>query len=229
MKKNTTTRKGGTKKPLPPEAGTQTTKQAEAEGPGPQPGSPPAPKIHYRTGLNVDHHLFKGTVAQCLKADKFGPIKIKPTEHVHYFHTVTSTGAKQEYTAPIAGHVHKVEWGVDEHGNMVAKCGPALKPVKRMVNGIPRTRYEQIRVRNYDGQEGDPEFLNDNHTHQMVYMGSDKLTKNKTDEIRKSNREEIGELRSDAVIVHQDITRLSDSNAFAMEAANPSTRPKSNE
>lgn len=154
-----------------------------------------APKIQYRENIEVDHHLFKSTLANCLKGDKYGPLKIKSIEHVHFFHTVNSNGQPQQYTSPVAGHVHQIKWGVDSEGNLVAECGPALRKVTRVgKNGVTRSNYEPVKVTNYDAVDGEPDIIPDDHKHKMVYMGSDRLSKAKIDSIKRSNREEIGQI-----------------------------------
>lgn len=179
------------------------------------------PKVVLRQGMELLHHLFKGTVAVCLKADKWGPLKIKSIEHTHYFHTVTSNGAKQDYTPQVAGHVHKIEWGTDPEGNLVARCGPPLKRIETFVNGMKRSKYIPIKVKNYDAVDDQPEWLNDSHTHQMIYMGSDKLTKASMDAIRRENQESIGQLKEGMVKVHSQ-PQLDE--GFSMQDADPSTR-----
>jgi len=185
------------------------------------------PKVSYREALEVDHHLFKSTLANCLKGDKFGPVKVKSIEHVHFFHTVNSNGQPQKYTSPVAGHVHEIEWGVDNEGNLVAKCGPPVKKVVRPgKNGIPRSSYEPIRVTNYDAVDGEPDVIPDNHQHKMVYLGSDRLSRAKVDSIKKANREEIGTIDMSNVKTFSDPKQA---EGFQMSAVSPKSRQEARE
>ncbi len=151
--------------------------------------APVAPKILYRDQMQVDHHLFKGLVAKAKRSDKWGPIKIKEIEHVHFFHSVSSNGTVQEFSNSVCGHVHRWSWEVDAQGNLVAKCGPALKKVVRPgQGGVSKVSYEAIKVR--DADTGD--LYTDNHSHPMQYLGSDPISKAKVQQIQKSNSETIG-------------------------------------
>jgi hypothetical protein len=172
---------------------------------------PVKPKIMYRDEIQVDHHLFKGAVAKCLRSDKWGPIKIKQIEHVHFFHTVNSNGTPQKYSNQVAGHLHEWSHGVDEEGNLVAKCGPPLKKVVRPgPNGINKISYDKIQVKDVDTGE----FYQDNHVHEMQYLGSDKINQAKVQAIQRSNAAQIGGPGN--IKVHQEPPKV---DGFAMSDA----------
>lgn len=164
--------------------------------------TPVQPKIVYRDQIESDHHLFKGKIAKCLKSDKFGPIKLKQVEHVHFFHTINSDGTEQKQTAAVAGHIHEVDWNIDEDGNLVAKCGPPLRKIVRPgPGGAPRATWERIKVKNHD----DNTWLEDNHTHEMTYMGSEKMSHQKVQAIQENNAKKLGSMiRPGDVRVHAD-------------------------
>lgn len=148
------------------------------------------PKIVYRDQVEADHHLFKAKVAKCLKSDKYGPVKLKSVEHVHFFHTINSDGSEQHQTPAIAGHVHEVTWRIDEEGNLVAKCGPPLKKViKAGRGGLAKVTWERIRVKDEDNN-----ILEDNHQHEMEYMGSEKISQSKIQQIQQANSAKLGQM-----------------------------------
>lgn len=182
--------------------------------------APPVPRVIYREAVDADHHLFVGSVESCLKADKWSPVPVYKVPHIHHFHTINSNGAKQTHTSPIANHVHAVEWGVDDQGNLVAKCGPPLKKVQRFRNGVSRTVFERIKVKNYSAKDDEPEFIDDNHTHTMTYAGSNKISQGMVQKIRQENMAVIG--TPGGVVVHDEVVQAPE--GFSAIDADPGTR-----
>ena len=115
----------------------------------------------YKGEIDVDHDLFKLEVASMKKnvsIDTNSPLYIG-VEHCHFFHSFDSSGKKQATSSPIAGHSHKVTTKVDEKGNLVAVCGPAIR------------------------KAGSSETVVDDHWHEVTYLRSERLT------VRKVNAE----------------------------------------
>ena len=150
------------------------------------------PKTKYRNQMETESHLFKAELARCLKVDKWGAEKVKRVEHVHFFHSHNSQGKEMTQTAAVGGHIHEVSYGVDSDGNWVAKCGPPLRKVTRLVAGVPRVKYEKITYKNPDYTGDNDEILVDDHTHEMTYRGSEKLSTARVQEIQRENYAAVG-------------------------------------
>lgn len=108
----------------------------------------------YKGSIEVDHDLFKlevATMKKNISIDDDRPI-YTGVEHCHFYHSYDSSGKKQYYSNPIAGHCHKVTVQTDKDGNLVAVCGPAIKRV------------------------GNKEIaLKDDHNHDMTYLRSERV------------------------------------------------------
>jgi hypothetical protein len=120
----------------------------------------------YKNQIEFDHDLYKLEVSHFLKntaIDGQRPEYVK-AEHVHFFHTVNSSGKTQIYSTPVGGHFHKMKV-IHEKGKaprVVCDSGP-LKFVT--------TKNE------YGERKKITEALNkaDTHTHDVIYLKSDKL------------------------------------------------------
>jgi len=106
----------------------------------------------YNKDLEFDSDLFKLEVTNMLK--NIGAEDKKPlltnVEHCHFYRTYDSNGKKQTKCSSIGGHHHEITVSVDSKGNLVAECSPAVG-----------TKF------------------NDNHTHKVTYLKSDRLQKRK--------------------------------------------------
>lgn len=133
------------------------------------------PKIRIRNQQVIVHHLFKTMISKFLKDLSFGSenMRIDQIEHVHHYHSVNSMGHAQKYTTMVGGHFHEVHWNVDPAtGDIVAKCGPALKKV---VKNTPRGTKTSVEPLKFYNKEHDQHFVDD-HTHEITYVGSDELS-----------------------------------------------------
>lgn len=120
-----------------------------------------AVKRVYKGDQEVDHDLFKLKLASAKKnvswTDK---PRYEMVPHQHFFHTYDSSGKKQAYCSPVAGHTHKVE--VEEvDGEFKLVVGPAIKKSRSKTAPIPH----------------------DDHTHDVEYVLSEKLT------VREANKD----------------------------------------
>lgn len=139
------------------------------------------------------HHLMKAELAKFKKnrSWKKDQPEIIDVEHVHFFHTINSTGKAQKFTAAVGGHFHEVEWSIDSRtGEPVAKCGP---PLKRVAVPGPDglVEYENRPIEWYDkvgkmGKRGTT--IVDNHTHPMSYLGSDEISADQIRATQTANR-----------------------------------------
>lgn len=157
------------------------------------------PKVVMREHVQVQHHLFKSDVSKMLKNVSFipGSPSIQQVEHVHFFHSINSGGAKQKYTSEIGGHFHEIKWGLDADGYpTILECGPALKKIsKRGRNGLPVSQIVQIKYPNENKEnDKDPDVYVDNHVHNFNYLGTDHISTGKITEIQKSNAAALREM-----------------------------------
>ena len=145
-----------------------------------------APKVIDRSKRKVLHHLFKAELAKFKKNLSFKPgsPNIQQIEHVHYFHSVDSVGLDQQFTNHVGGHCHKITWSVNETGELVASCGPAVRKRRKITRSGMQTVYEPvffednfIDANSYSEDIDKPKATKvvDEHRHAMTYLGSDEV------------------------------------------------------
>lgn len=142
--------------------------------------------IRIRSQQTIFHHVWKAAQSFFLKDLSFGQeeLKLDKIEHVHHFHNVNSMGHAQKYTTMIGGHFHEVTWNLDpKTGEPVAKCGPALKKITRNTPRGTKTTVEKFKFFNKEHQQ----WIEDDHTHDMLYLGSDELSTAGIQEIQRQN------------------------------------------
>lgn len=137
----------------------------------------------YRNQQELDHDLFK------LKPSKFRrnmgysdeSILLVDIEHSHHFHTIDSSGKKQDACTPIGGHFHYVKVvGADDGKEPVLEIS---KPMKWILKAVPgKKKLQRVAVPltcpNHEGA-----IVDDEHTHDYEYLGSEKI------KLRKPNLE----------------------------------------
>ncbi len=150
-------------------------------------GTAPAPKVTaatkpsrprqdartYAKTQSVDHDLFKlelGKFRRDLSLDRDGSL-MDEVEHVHYFHTVDSAGRVQKLSNLVGGHFHEMTVEQDPEGGVpIVTAGPAMVYISKKVGKKAAVKlavpYEE-----------------DQHTHEVTYMGSQKI------QLRKANIE----------------------------------------
>lgn len=100
-------------------------------------------------------------------------------EHVHFFHTLDSSGRKQFYSNPIGGHFHKME--------VIPSANPSDPPLVKCVSGplewrrkrVGRNKFQRVAVPTNAYGEVNGENYSDVHTHETTYLKSDKVKKRK--------------------------------------------------
>jgi hypothetical protein len=119
----------------------------------------------------IYHDLFRLEPANMIKEVMIGSDKVlkEAVQHQHFYHTVDSSGRRQYECAPIGGHVHKIEVGQDENGNLIATCGVPL--VRTTVKTKFGKRIEKILP-----------SKDDNHTHICKYIESSEIKPRKANE-----------------------------------------------
>ena len=147
-----------------------------------------APKYKMSGTRTILHHLFRAELANFKKNRSWKKDQPDLTDvpHVHFYHTVNSTGKVQQYTAAVGGHFHEVEWRLNpETGEPEAKCGPPLKKVAVPgPDGLTVHEIQEIEFVDKVGKMGKRgAVLKDTHTHKMSYERTDEIN---SDEIRAS-------------------------------------------
>lgn len=138
-------------------------------------------KIKGTTKLYSD--LYKLNVSTMLKNVSWSEIpEMIPVEHVHFFHTMDSSGKPLTTSTTIGGHYHKIEITPAENPNdpPIIKCisGPVKKVMKKI-----RGKFTKVEVASEE---------EDNHTHEVQYISSEHVT------IRRMNPEIINMIAQDA-------------------------------
>lgn len=125
--------------------------------------APTTQKRVFGQGKKLIHDLFKLSVAKMRRNDSWNeerPIYIE-LEHCHIFHTIDSSGRKQDTCSPVGGHHHKMTVTYSADGAPTVTCSPAMKYVRKRVNG------ENTRVL--------VEIEDDDHTHEVEYIRSEEI------------------------------------------------------
>lgn len=115
-------------------------------------------------GTRKIHHdlfqLLEAPVRKDLGWDPKNPL-IKEYGHVHFFHSVDSSGKPQFYCAPSAGHIHRVEHEIVDNKPAITKIGVPLRTIsaKKKKDFVvdPKNRLE------------------DRHIHKTVYLESEEI------------------------------------------------------
>lgn len=131
-----------------------------------------------RTYLNAqeyDHDLFKLTVAKMTKNVALPNTKPEfiTLEHCHIFHTIDSAGKRQVVSTAVGGHVHEVKQVGEENGVPILEIGPAMKFVIKKKYGKMTKILARVLLEKEGGADGGD--LVDDHTHDYIYMGSEKI------------------------------------------------------
>lgn len=136
----------------------------------------------YTSQQSKDHDLFKARLAKFLRDLSWAKdgSQRQEVEHVHFFHTIDSSGREQNVTNQVGGHFHEVKIipSQDPNGVPTVICGPAMTwgtvgkgKTKKRVMVAPKiaadTEAEEV----------------DTHTHEMEYVGSQRI------QLRKPNVE----------------------------------------
>lgn len=127
------------------------------------------PELTLAKASTFFHHLYKLELSDFQKniaIDGQEPV-YEETEHVHFFHTVTSDGKEQIYSTSVGGHFHQMKITPNPKG-------PKHPPKVECVSGPMRL----VRKKNKYGQFVkvlEPMNDVDHHTHTVAYRKSDEL------------------------------------------------------
>lgn len=144
-----------------------------------------------RSQQSIHHHLFKALVSVFKKnvSWKSKVLDLHDVEHVHHFHSVNSHGMPQKFTNLVGGHFHEVTWDIGKDGVPVAKCGPAMRKVTRKTPVGAKTSNEIVQWETFHSETGAPIMIQDKHTHEMRYEGTDVITSEQIKATQKQNAE----------------------------------------
>ena len=123
----------------------------------------------YKGEIEVDSDVFKLEVAnvQINKGLSNKPRWV-PTEHAHFFHSYDSNGKKMMKCNSVAGHTHLIEVIYQDDGTITAKCGPAVKEVKK-------GEFQEIVLQT--SRNGSNQL--DDHVHDVTYLFSERIMSRK--------------------------------------------------
>lgn len=124
---------------------------------------PTTQKRIFGQGNKLIHDLFRLQVAKMTRNVSWNdekPIYVE-IDHSHIFHTIDSTGRKQETCSPVGGHHHKMTVTYEQGVAPTVHCSPAMKYIRKRVNG------ENTKVL--------VEIDDDNHTHEVEYIRSEEI------------------------------------------------------
>lgn len=114
------------------------------------------------------HDLYKLTVADALVNQAWdGTKEYRPTEHVHYYHSIDSKGVPQNTSISVCGHFHVLEVveAATDDSPAVLKCSPPMKWVRGR-NSRTGQMEKKLALANPD----------DTHVHDVQYIDSHKFT-----------------------------------------------------
>lgn len=144
-----------------------------------------------RRRQKVIHHLFKGLIANMKKNLSWtkGAPNLQDVEHVHFFHSVDSSGFPQEYTNEVGGHFHRVSIEMGKNGAPIATCG---QPLRRVTNKKTKKSYIvpvefEDEVTDAAMAAGGKIMQQDRHVHAMEYKGYDELNADTVRDIQRDN------------------------------------------
>ena len=164
----------------------------------------------YKNNLTFDSDLFKLEVATMKKNVSFvkGQPRIEDIDHCHHYHSRDSQGRVQKYSNKVGGHFHEIITTVDKKtGKPTVVCGPAIREhIKKIRPG--KVKKVNVPV-SYQNEDTDIDIV-DNHTHEITYRGSDKLSQAKIRSQQAADFEKLqnlqGNITKTADIIESDIT-----------------------
>lgn len=147
------------------------------------------PKIIMKGTRELRHDLYKAELAHYKKnvSFKYGHVDLHSVEHIHFFHSINSSGKSQKYTNACGGHFHEITTSIGPDGEMLAECGPPLQYVTR------KTSKGTIRdIKPVEWYDMDTDAMKkDTHVHRVTYLNSEILTEDGQKMRRKQDAQAI--------------------------------------
>lgn len=157
--------------------------------------APAAPQVQLRFKGSAEfrHDLFKAAVQKFkknLSYKEYTP-ELIGVEHCHFYHSHDNRGRKNQYTTAQGGHFHEITTEVTKSGEIVAKCGPALREIViKNRSGKVKRVIEPVQYKDGD----DRTLITDDHTHAMEYLHSEFLSEQKIQQIREGTQQALARL-----------------------------------
>lgn len=140
------------------------------------------------------HDLFKSDVQMMIKNIFNRELQqdedLRPTEHVHYFHSHDSNGRPQEKCVAVGGHYHKITTTdkdgnplMDSNGRPKIVCSKPYRQVKVRRGRKMVTVEEEVTFK----MEKDGKTMVDDHTHTFHYEKSQELSPDKIEQMKRQN------------------------------------------
>jgi len=145
------------------------------------------------------HDLYKLEVANFQKnlSWKAGQPNLVPVQHVHFYHSHNSRGKPLDSANLQNGHTHKVTVEVDAEGNLIGKCGPPIKLVKKQLRSgrvLKQWRPVQFLDETQYDDTGESKLITDDHRHVITYMHSEELSDAKLKAIHDADKKKLQNL-----------------------------------
>lgn len=125
----------------------------------------------FKDQFEFTHDLYKLNPAEMKKNISFNEIpNLQDITHMHFFHSVDSSGIKQTNSTTIGGHFHEMEIIESDDGSPAevrCKSGPLTYGYKKIMG-----RKKRVPVPTLLDEDG---TRIDNHTHFVEYIKSDVL------------------------------------------------------
>jgi hypothetical protein len=148
-------------------------------------------------------HQFKLEAANYLRNVSWkhrAPV-IEQVLHCHWFYSINDRNfQKNIYCAPSNGHFHEVtfETAKDANGNEYItkmECGPALEMIEETVDGFDVSSKSAVPIV-YDRHPRVGGPIEDNHTHELKYMGSEEVTRDNRQALRNTVQQQVARMIS---------------------------------
>lgn len=150
----------------------------------------------YTSQQSKDHDLFKCKLGKFIRDLSWGKdgSQRQEVEHVHFFHTIDSSGREQTLTNQVGGHFHEVKINPSKDPNGVPEvtCGPAMT---WGTSGKGKAK-KRVMVAPKIAADTDNEEI-DTHTHAMEYLGSQRIQMRKLNpeaaklEVERASKQDI--------------------------------------
>lgn len=142
------------------------------------------------------HDLFISDVAKALKNGTYKKNQLLPVyvEHKHVFHSHTSKGKKLDKCGSSQGHFHYCTMKMGKDGKLLVESGPAMREyTETLDDGRSFVRVEEVSYKSISSK-GSLENVQDKHTHEFLYEGSEDLSQSGLVEFKKQQREMAQEM-----------------------------------
>lgn len=156
-----------------------------------------------RGQLSHTHHLVKLEAAEYKRNISWkhrAPI-IEGVQHCHWFHSINDRNfQKNQYSTASNGHFHEITFATskDADGNEYItemKCGPALEMIEETIDGFDITEKRAVPVV-YDRHPRVGGPIEDNHTHDLKYLGSEEITSDNRQTLRNTVQQQVARMIS---------------------------------